>query len=63
MQLYTIPGPIICRNVVGSYDLLRNKWRETTYIEILNEIRCLNNDHQMGNTIIDFKQAIVATLE
>ena len=29
---------------------------------MLNEIRCLNNDYQIGNTITDFEQAIVATL-
>ena len=28
---------------------------------MLNEMRYLNNDHQMGNTITDFEQAVVAT--
>lgn len=62
IQLYTIYRPIIGTNVVGTYDLLPNKRRKTTYIEMLNEIRCLNNDYQIGNTITDFEQAIVATL-
>ena len=42
----TIHGLSIGRNVVAAYYLLPNKRRETTYIEMLNEIRCLNNDHQ-----------------
>ena len=61
IQLYTIHRPIIGTNVFGTYNLLPNKRRKTTYIEMLNEMRYLNNDHQMGNTITDFEQAVVAT--
>ena len=61
IQFYTIHRPIIGTNVVGTYNLLPNKRRKTTYIEMLNEMRYLNNDHQMGNTITDFEQAVVAT--
>lgn len=41
VQLYTIHGPSVVKNVADGYYLLPSKQRKTAYINMLNEKRCL----------------------